>query len=209
VDTPIRCEPAFSSYSVSKAAPYSRYVEFHSLDFSSEQAIRSPPEGFAEFRDQLVNFFFSHMDFYAAKLEWLRAHNEGEIFVSPFGGSSIAIYGKSLEKLKDLYRELSHEDFARTGDGGFDPTRRIWYDECDPEMMKRRSAVVPLGRFEAETLDMFPHLHSAHANITPQTHPVMPNLPHWAGNPLVLMFALCFIFGILHAFVVWMIGLED
>jgi ubiquitin-protein ligase len=192
VDTPIRCEPAFSSYSGSMAAPYSRLVEFHSLDFSIEQAIRSPPEGFAEFRDQLAAFFLSHMDFYAAKLEWLQTHCEGEPFGLPYRTTG-PTYGASLEKLKSLYRELSHGDFEAEGDGGFDPTQRIWYHECDPEVIERRAAFEPNGTGGTEYWNLHAHelfhLPAGYADTTPQTHPVISAVARWARNGLVLILA--------------------
>jgi ubiquitin-protein ligase len=136
INTPLRCEPGYSSYSVEALAPYSKFVEFHSLDFSLIQAIESPPTGFEAFRQQLVEYFMANMDFYMAKLEWLRSKGDGVKISEMYSGSTVvAQYEKTAQKLKVLYKKLRGEDWIAGGDGGFDPTKRIWYAECDPDLV--------------------------------------------------------------------------
>jgi ubiquitin-protein ligase len=134
--TPLRCEPGYSSYDVAQLAPYSKFVEFHSLDFSLTQAIESPPEGFEEFKQPLIEYFIGHMAFYTSKLEWLRLKGDGQTINESYSQSTLVTeYGKTAIKLTELYQKLSGKDWIASGDGGFDPTKRIWYDECDPSLM--------------------------------------------------------------------------
>jgi ubiquitin-protein ligase len=138
IDVPLRCEPGYSALPAEVLAPYSRIVEFHSLRFALEQAVKFPPEGFAEFRDEIARYFVEHMGFYAAKLGWLAASDDNALIEDSYGGSVTAEYGATLAQLKTLYRELTGADWIGDGeDGGFDPTKRIWYAECEPELIAR------------------------------------------------------------------------
>jgi hypothetical protein len=117
-------------------------VEFHSLDFSIVQAIEHPPVGFADFRPQLIEYFASHMDFYMAKLAYLASQGDGVQIVEAYQSSTVvAQYAQTAQKLKDLYRSVRGEEWAGTTNGGFDPTKRVWYPDCDPGLIARRSPV--------------------------------------------------------------------
>jgi ubiquitin-protein ligase len=137
-NTPLRCEPGYSFYDVGQLAPYSKSVEFHSLDFSLVHAIEKPPTGFEAFRQPLVEYFISHMDFYMAKLEWLRSKGDGVRISETYSESTVvAEYARTAQKLKGLYKKLRGEEWVAGGDGGFDPRKRIWYAECDPDLVEK------------------------------------------------------------------------
>jgi hypothetical protein len=137
-NTPLRCEPGYSSYEVADTIAYSKFVEFYSLDFALAQAIQSPPPGFDAFRDQLVQYFVAHMDFYMAKLEWLRSKGDGVTISECYEGSTVVVqYAQTAQKLRDLYMAVRGEEWVAGGDGEFDPTKRIWYAECEPALIAR------------------------------------------------------------------------
>jgi ubiquitin-protein ligase len=141
-ETPLRCEPGFSGYAVDEVAQYSRFVEFHSLDFSIAQAIEHPPSGFEDFRPRLAEYFASHMDFYMAKLAYLAAKGDGVEVGDGYEASTVvAQYAETARKLKELYRAVRGEEWVGTGDGGFDPAKRVWYAECDPALAARSAPV--------------------------------------------------------------------
>jgi hypothetical protein len=104
------------------------YVEFYSLDFTITQAINAPPRGCDGFRPHVVKYFVDHMDFYMAKLAWLKAKGDNQLISPPNGYTApvVANYGATEAKLLALYKELTGKDWERTGDGGFDPRKRKW-----------------------------------------------------------------------------------
>jgi hypothetical protein len=53
------------------------------------------------------------------------------------GSTVIVQYAKTAQKLRDLYMAVRGEEWVAAGDGGFDPTKRIWYTECDPIVIAR------------------------------------------------------------------------
>jgi ubiquitin-conjugating enzyme E2 Z len=128
-DTPLRCEPGYEGNTIKSIAPYSLFVEFHSLDFSLTQAIRNPPDGFSEFQPHFTKYFIDHMDFYMAKLEWLAAKGEGSAIRHPYQSSSvIAHYRNTITKLKQMYTELAGSEWVGKEEAAaFDPGKRNWY----------------------------------------------------------------------------------
>jgi hypothetical protein len=133
-DTPLRCEPGYSGSSVAECAPYSKFVEFHSLDFSITQAIESPPIGFAEFRPHFIQYFLSHIDFYMAKLNFLMSKWDLMMIGHSYASSIVtATYSQTSEKLKTLYESLSGSAWVSENEGSFDATTRHWYTANDSE----------------------------------------------------------------------------
>jgi hypothetical protein len=106
---------------------YSQYVEYWSLEFALRYAIESAPPGFEEFRPQLTKYFVEHMDFYMAKLEWLQSTSEGAFVTTYYGLSATMHYAAAAAALKELYKRVTDKDWTTSGNGGFDPKRRIWY----------------------------------------------------------------------------------
>jgi hypothetical protein len=126
-DTPLRCEPGYEGYGIADIAPYSLFVEFHSLNFALEQAIKSPPDGFVEFKPQFTKYFIDHFDFYMAKLEWLASKSEGATIGHAYAGKVAAAYDATAARLRDLYRELSGNEWTRKEGLAFDPGSRNWH----------------------------------------------------------------------------------
>jgi ubiquitin-protein ligase len=158
-DTPLRCEPGYECSHLAAIASYSRFVEFHSLDFALSQAIQFPPSGCSEFHDDLIEYFIHHMDFYMAKLSWLSSHHEGEQIGFDFCYDEcrpgVANYSSISQKLKDLYKSFTGTDWVQSSDGGFDPTKRVWYPECDPALAALRAPTGydDLGGYSDEWVD--------------------------------------------------------
>jgi baculoviral IAP repeat-containing protein 6 len=127
-DTPLRCEPCYERSGIADIAPYSLFVECHSLNFALEQAIKSPPDGFTEFKPQITKYFLDHIDFYMSKLEWLSSKSEGATIGHSYAGQVVACYGGTGAKLQALYRELSGTEWTRKEGATFDPGKRHWYN---------------------------------------------------------------------------------
>jgi ubiquitin-protein ligase len=128
--TPLRCEPGFNGANLGAIAGYSQLVEYQSMRFSIVKAIENPPPGFAEFRPQLIQYFADHMDFFMAKLAWLQANDEGKIFdiYMNYTVTCTARYHETAKMLIALYAKLMERPWVKTGEGGFDPSTRIWND---------------------------------------------------------------------------------
>jgi hypothetical protein len=138
IDIPLRCEPGYSDSCIQDTMSFSQCAEFLSLDFSIRQAIRSPPTGFAEFHDELVQYFFKHMNFYMAKLQWLHSKRESIVLSNEYEDGVTLSYAAAKRSLLDLYKSLNGKRWANGGKGGFNPKERIWYPECDQDVLERR-----------------------------------------------------------------------